>query len=89
MRAAAYEVPTDGPESDGTLHWDSTTIVVVELDAAGRTGLGLHVRRPRVARLVSPNVAPVLCGHDVSDTAAALERHVRAPCATPGARVPA
>src|SRR5207244_6961027 len=33
-------VPTDAPESDGTLSWDSTTIVVVEARAGGERGLG-------------------------------------------------
>jgi hypothetical protein len=33
-------VPTDGEESDGTLTWDSTTIVIVQAHASGRTGIG-------------------------------------------------
>jgi len=36
----AYTIPTDEPESDGTLAWDSTTIVVVEAHGGGRIGLG-------------------------------------------------
>jgi L-alanine-DL-glutamate epimerase-like enolase superfamily enzyme len=39
----AFEVPTDGPdgkEQDGTLEWNSTTIVLVQVHAGGRTGLG-------------------------------------------------
>ncbi len=35
LRVAAYEIPAEEPESDGTLEWDSTTIVVVEAEAAG------------------------------------------------------
>ena len=31
----AYTIPTDAPEGDGTLQWDSTTIVVVEAHARG------------------------------------------------------
>jgi len=31
VTARAFEVPTERPESDGTLEWDSTTIVVVEV----------------------------------------------------------
>lgn len=38
--ATAYRVPTDAPESDGTLEWDSTTLVIAEVSAAGETGLG-------------------------------------------------
>ncbi len=30
--ACAYRVPTPTPEADGTLEWDSTTIVVVHVD---------------------------------------------------------
>ena len=40
LSVSAYTVPTDQPESDGTLAWDSTTIVVVEVQAGGATGLG-------------------------------------------------
>src|SRR5689334_18932053 len=38
-----FTVPTDGPdgaEEDGTLRWESTTMVLVEARAGGRTGIG-------------------------------------------------
>jgi hypothetical protein len=36
LQATAHIIPTDRPESDGTLEWDSTTTVVVEAhDANG------------------------------------------------------
>jgi L-alanine-DL-glutamate epimerase-like enolase superfamily enzyme len=37
---SAYTIPTDSPEGDGTLRWDSTTLVVCEIHAAGKTGFG-------------------------------------------------
>lgn len=37
---AAYTVPTDAPEGDGTLRWDSTTLIVCEIHAADQVGLG-------------------------------------------------
>ena len=40
LRADAYTIPTDAPESDGTFAWDSTTIVVVEVSDGGERGLG-------------------------------------------------
>ena len=40
IRAHAYKIPTDAPEADGTFAWTSTTLVVVEIDAGGCTGLG-------------------------------------------------
>jgi hypothetical protein len=33
LKVSAYTVPTDMPESDGTLAWDSTTLVLVEVTA--------------------------------------------------------
>ena len=37
---SAYTIPTDAPEGDGTLRWDSTTLILCEIHAAGQTGLG-------------------------------------------------
>jgi L-alanine-DL-glutamate epimerase-like enolase superfamily enzyme len=60
---SAYTVPTDFPESDGTLEWDSTTMVVVELRAGGETGLGYTYADASVAELIRSKLAPL-----VSDT---------------------
>ena len=38
IEASAYTVPTESPESDGTLQWDSTTVVLVEAHAGGKFG---------------------------------------------------
>ena len=43
-----YVIPTDFPESDGTLAWDSTTLVVVDVTAG--TDLGRGIRMPTPAR---------------------------------------
>jgi hypothetical protein len=40
VTAQAYTIPTDGPESDGTFEWDSTTILVVEVGAGVEMGVG-------------------------------------------------
>jgi len=40
LSAAAFTVPTPEPESDGTIAWDSTTVVVVEAEAGGISGTG-------------------------------------------------
>jgi L-alanine-DL-glutamate epimerase-like enolase superfamily enzyme len=62
--ATAYTIPTDRPESDGTLEWDSTTIVVVEAGAGGRTGLGYTYAHEAVAGIVASKLAPVVEGID-------------------------
>jgi L-alanine-DL-glutamate epimerase-like enolase superfamily enzyme len=57
---AAYTVPTDEPESDGTYEWDSTTIVVVEVHAGGETGLGYTYADASAAELVRSKLAPLV-----------------------------
>src|SRR5690348_8294623 len=36
----AYTIPTDAPEADGTFAWSETTLVLAEVGAGGKTGLG-------------------------------------------------
>ena len=36
VEVIAYTVPTDAPEADGTISWDSTTMVVVRGRPAAR-----------------------------------------------------
>jgi len=67
VRASAYEVPTDQPESDGTLEWTSTVLVVVEADAGGCTGLGYTYAHKAVVPLVESLLAEVVTGRDADD----------------------
>ena len=71
VRAHAYTIPTDKPEADGTMRWDSTTLVIVEIDGGGRTGLGYTYTDGCIARLISHKLAEVVCAHDVMDPPAA------------------
>ena len=64
LRVAAFTIPTDEPESDGTLKWDSTTIVVVEVEAGGQSGLGYTYGDVAVARFIESNLATVVAGRD-------------------------
>lgn len=64
VSVAAYRIPTDMPESDGTLAWDSTTLVLVRLDAGGKTGVGYGYADTATARLILDKLAPLLASHD-------------------------
>jgi L-alanine-DL-glutamate epimerase-like enolase superfamily enzyme len=73
LDVAAFTIPTDEPESDGTLEWDSTTIVVVEAHAGGETGLGYTYAPAAAATLVEEKLRDVVVGVDVlAPQAAAL-----------------
>jgi L-alanine-DL-glutamate epimerase-like enolase superfamily enzyme len=64
IRAAAYTIPTDAPESDGTIAWDRTTLVTVEIDASGKTGFGYTYDHSAAVRLIEGTLAPELLGRD-------------------------
>ena len=62
VQAAAFRVPTDRPEADGTLAWDSTVIVVVDVEAGGKTGLGYTYGAAEAASLIDGTLAPTAGG---------------------------
>ena len=68
VTCSAYTVPTDRPESDGTLRWDSTTVVVVEVRGSGQTGLGYSYTDAAAAPLIDGVLAPVVTGRPITGT---------------------
>jgi L-alanine-DL-glutamate epimerase-like enolase superfamily enzyme len=74
----AYKIPTDFPEADGTYAWDSTTLVLVEASAGGRTGLGYTYADTATACLVRDMLAAVVTGRDAMDIPGCWEAIVRA-----------
>nr|WP_299242288.1 enolase C-terminal domain-like protein [uncultured Halomonas sp.] len=64
VRVSAYEIPTDSPESDGTLTWDSTTLVLVEISAGGHSGLGYTYSHQACATLIRDKLAALVEGQD-------------------------
>ena len=78
VEVGAYTVPTDLPEADGTMAWDSTTMVLVELRAtSGARGLG-YTYCGKAAMTLARDLAELVTGLPVNETAAAWERMVRA-----------
>lgn len=64
LAVSTFEIATDGPESDGTLEWDSTTIVVVEVEAGGETGLGYTYGDVSTGTFVESQLGDVVQGSD-------------------------
>ncbi len=61
----AYRVPTEGgPESDGTIVWDATTMVLVEITASGATGIGYTYADVGSARVIVDTLRQVILGAD-------------------------
>jgi L-alanine-DL-glutamate epimerase-like enolase superfamily enzyme len=64
VSATSYTVPTDFPESDGTIEWDHTTLVVVTVNAADQQGLGYTYADTETAALVQGVLEKVIKGAD-------------------------
>ncbi|OMC46531.1 enolase C-terminal domain-like protein [Mycobacterium sp. IS-1264] len=64
VEASAYSIPTDAPESDGTLEWDSTTLVLASVRAGGQVGVGYTYAGAPVVTVVRSKLADVLDGAD-------------------------
>lgn len=80
LRAAAYTVPTDVPEADGTLTWNATTTVVCQVEAAGVTGLGYTYCDQACVPLIEHTLAPLIIGREVFDIPGswvAMQRAIR------------
>src|SRR3954462_1501617 len=60
VSVAAYRIPTEAPESDGTLAWDATTLISVHLAAAGSHGFGYSYASRRAALGVADVLTPAI-----------------------------
>ncbi len=67
VEATALVVPTDAPEADGTLAWDSTTLVIARARAGGLWGLGYAYTDRVAAELVARLLAPAVQGRNALD----------------------
>ncbi|MCB8884055.1 mandelate racemase [Acidisoma cellulosilytica] len=80
VSARAYTIPTDAPEADGTFTWTKTTLVFVEVQAGGKTGMGYTYADASVAELIESVLAPATLGRDAMNVSAAwtgMQRAVR------------
>lgn len=78
LDVSVFTVATDAPEGDGTLTWDSTTMVLVQARSGGVTGTGWTYGPPACAHVVHDQLAEVVLGTDVLDVGAAFEAMVKA-----------
>jgi L-alanine-DL-glutamate epimerase-like enolase superfamily enzyme len=73
-----YTIPTDAPEADGTLAWDSTTMVLVQARAGDRVGTGWTYGPAACATMIHDKLASVVTGRDAMDVGGAFAAMVKA-----------
>lgn len=71
---SAYRIPTDFPESDGTIAWNDTTIVVVRLAAGSCEGLGYSYADAAAAELIRGELGETVEGMDPMNIPRAWQR---------------
>ena len=62
LTVSAYTIPTDLPEGDGTLDWNSTTLVLVRVTGGNETGIGYTYADTATARLIGDKLRPLIEG---------------------------
>ena len=67
ITVSCYTVPTETPESDGTLKWDQTTMVLVEATAGGKEGIGYSYADVSTGKLIESLLADVVKGRNALD----------------------
>jgi len=77
ITAAAFTIPTDYPEADGTIAWNSTTLVLVRAKAGDVSGIGYSYADVATAQFVTERLAGIAAGRDANATSAAWDAMVR------------
>lgn len=76
VKAKVFRFPTDQREADGTIAWDSTTMVIVEVAAGGVSGLGYTYAAAAAAQVIESTLADVIVHGDPLSIPALWDRMV-------------
>lgn len=77
LEVSAYAVPTDSPEADGTIDWNSTTMVMVRAFSGNTAGTGWTYGSVACGEIVRSTLAPLIEGTSALDIGAAWTAMVR------------
>jgi L-alanine-DL-glutamate epimerase-like enolase superfamily enzyme len=67
LKVSAYQIPTDYPESDGTLKWNSTTLILTEIEAANQKGIGYTYADASVVSFIERNLKELVLRRNALD----------------------
>lgn len=80
LDVSAYKIPTDAPEADGTIQWNSTTLVLVEIEAANKKGIGYSYADESAAILIERTLKELVLhknGLDIQGINSFLTQQIR------------
>jgi L-alanine-DL-glutamate epimerase-like enolase superfamily enzyme len=67
LKVNAYKIPTATPEADGTIEWNSTTLVLVEIHAANKTGIGYTYANEATAIVIDKTLKKIIVNANALD----------------------
>ena len=68
LNVSAYQIPTEDEfESDGTIEWSSTTVVLVEIKAGNYSGIGYSYADISSAFFIDKNLKEIVLGKNALD----------------------
>jgi L-alanine-DL-glutamate epimerase-like enolase superfamily enzyme len=80
LQVSGYTIPTDKPESDGTLDWKETTMILVKIRCGDTEGIGYTYGDVAIAEVITSILDPMVLGRDPLDVPAihtSLVRQIR------------
>ena len=78
VTASVFVIPTDAPEADGTITWDATTMILVEVTSGSTSGIGWTYGHRSCAAVVTDTLADIVEGRDALDVGGAFDTMVKA-----------
>lgn len=78
LDVSVYTIPTDAPEADGTIAWNSTTLVLVEASAGGVQGIGFSYADAAAAQVIRAVLTPQVLAVDAMNVPGAWAKMVHA-----------
>jgi L-alanine-DL-glutamate epimerase-like enolase superfamily enzyme len=80
LNVSVYTIPTDAPESDGTLEWQNTTMVLVEVEGGGFRGIGYTYGHQSIAGIVIHTLKDLVIGKNclqIESITASMMKQIR------------
>jgi len=74
---AFYTIPTDAPEADGTFSWESTSMVLVQIECGGVTAMGYTYADAATATAADKLVKEIVIGSDPLRHGETLQKMLR------------
>ena len=78
IEVRVYTIPTDEPEADGTIAWDSTTMVLVRATSGSTAGMGWTYGAAECGQVITSTLGPIVTGHSALDVGARFGDMVKA-----------